>query len=298
MKPDDELESALKNLRFETGAKLDKRVFTDAAPAMGIPPFVDESAATSETFRQSQVQWKKSQPRPRNGAFRRRISVGAVAALLLACLSVASWIQWTSKETLHWAHVAKAAAAKQWIRASASLSNGELLEYWASPKYEIKASRTGQEVAVCDFRRGVQCRYFPQSGTLHRSQSTLAATTPSLPVLEATMQAFATGDHRLETTFAGSVLVSQQTHTDSASDAPLTELTLVLRQQKSEREGSIVFLIDSTTGLPDAMQVNPWWPSRGDRPVVFFDYPKDGPLDAYGLGAPRSARVVDIAGGI
>lgn len=236
----------------------------------------------------------------RDGRKRRRALLAYAAALI----GLVSILPWLGSPSCSWAEVVQAVHATPWMHSTCKGPGGQKDESWLSPAQGISASRWDKRVEFRDHKLRIYWSFDPDENVLYRLPELRDQTRTHYLQLMDTFAGLLRADPKAESARAYLQLAGN-------ADAPLQAINEKPKSVKDEAgrnwlayefnvrspEGTEPFhisvLVDPRTKLPHLWKVEGTIGKEKLSREIVFDYPEKGPVDAYALGVPRSAKVVD-----
>jgi hypothetical protein len=226
------------------------------------------------------------------GNRRRRLSgiltLVGVAAALLAAVGI-----WFLRPSAGWAQVADALRSRPWIHATWKGLQGQQGEFWFSPERGVSARRQDRWVIYDDHRLGIRYSYEPEEQTLYRVPQDTQLTKREVSAFAEVFEKLLRGEAKLHSPLYGSEIVQQERRRVVIQDENWTEFDLTLRLHVQDELLRLVFRVPPGRRLPYSLKWTPLGEKAGESMEWVFEYPENGPVDAYALGVPRTSRVVD-----
>lgn len=228
---------------------------------------------------------------PPRRSLRWLLAAGMAAAVLIAA-SV-----WLWRPSVSWAEVGKALAGKPWIHGISKEKDGSNMEWWFSIERGIFAQRHGKQALFEDNRLHVRYEYDADADRILRQLSPeQSAGRSAAELFEGIMR----GNVRAGLFVGDEEVIAQEARrvVDGGRQWLEYDLTLRSRFLGTNRLTQLRFRVDPETQLPYSMRVKPMAASGGQIASEsgferIFDYPAQGPVDIYDLGAPRTAELID-----
>lgn len=276
MTPEQQIEQLIADTRFTTSPEQERRVLEEAGKVLA------ERVGTVHT------------PIPY-----RKIGLRlAVVASLVAMILVAFLLRETP-QTVAWAEVQKKVAEQEWIHIIWRGQDGETSESWVSIPLQIDGSKFvapsgAQHLRLVDFKKGIQEQYDPE-------QNIVARSTRIFPIQREIFEAFramsglfsavSSGEEPVNAKLLDTEIVSQTSRAIERNGKEWIEFELRTRTEEEAVTRSL-YLIEPDTRLIRTMQV---FQENLQISSAVFSYPETGPMSVYDLGAPKTAKFVDLA---
>ena len=276
MTTDQQLEQLIAGCQFTTSPEQEQRVLQDAGDIL------------------------QGQPRSAGVPFSyQRIGLRLAVAASLAGLILMAILLREGTYSVAWADVQKQVAGQEWIHIIWKGKDGETSESWSSIPLQIEASKFvtssgAQHLRFVDFENGIQEQYDPEQNVVARSTHIFPIQRKSFESFEVMNGLFAAvtkGDKSVDVKLPDAEIKSQESREIERDGKKWVEFELNVRSSKEHDVVSrMVFLIDPETRLIRSMQV-----FNGEEPATaVFAYPKTGPKSVYDIGAPKTAKFIDL----
>lgn len=236
----------------------------------------------------------------RHGRLLRRgfLACGAAAAILL------SLTPWIGSPSYSWGEVVQAVRKVPWLHSISKGPGNDVQEFWLSPAQGISASRWDKRVEYRDHKLRIYWSYDPEESVLYRlpelrdqrrtyylrMMDTLEGLLHADPKADQTLAYLELGGHGDQP-----VQVIDEKHKSVKDEAGRSWLEYEFKIRDPDLTDAVhmTVRVDPQTKLPHLWRTEALIDKEKLSREVVFDYPEKGPEDAYAIGVPRSARVVD-----
>jgi hypothetical protein len=226
------------------------------------------------------------------------VSLSCAAAVLLVAIAGMLLRPRTS-----FAEVAQALLDRPWVHMrTTGVDQGEM-ETWFSPAKNVIAMKRSDAIVYEDYRLRISETYDTKDGVITRVpivwkslgrgiESMVVALKALLQEERPSREPLASleflGPKREEMT-----LLDQRVERVTKAGHAWLDYSLTVAGPPAGRPVRLLFRVDVATKLPSLCRISG---QLDDKPVtreIHFDYPQAGPADLFGLGVPRSAKLVD-----
>ena len=280
MRPTDNIHSLIKKLHLKAGAELDQRLRTEIRRAL------DEQRHTKPAATGPKI-WRK--------IMKSRITKLAAAAVIIivGLISLSRFGGSIDGTSIALAQMTEAMKQMPWMRCVSNMKRPgeENAEYWYSFDMEIEAQKYENGILrFYDYKTLLGHCYTPESNEVTVSripENRLFAVGAGAPwdFLDKTGEELAKNE--------GATITHE---TDESNNVE----TYKVRVPRGTPEGSLgieewIFTADSLSHLVISLKLQGYDPNGSFMEVAeaSFDYPDNGPMDIYEIGAPQIAAVID-----
>ncbi|MHC4744040.1 MAG: hypothetical protein ACYS8Z_19150 [Planctomycetota bacterium] len=271
MRPDNKIRSLFAQSSVNVRAQYDDRIMNDAFAALGQPDRTESAAKHPGLWRI---------------IIKSKITKCAAAAVIITAIALAIYLPSGSVDVLSvaMAQMEEAMGNTPWMHVVTS----EGKEYWYCFEPKIEAVKHRQ--VICYYNRDKQERhvYDPNSDTIVISHfrgglflSEVHGAESPWDVLRQFFRSRRPADAKVDI------------RTGKYDGTEVKIYTVTIPEHASHQDippaADIIWeiIVDSQTALPIVY-------GQPGRPELSFDFPQDGPRDLYDLGAPQSAKVIDL----
>lgn len=229
----------------------------------------------------------------------RKIGLRLAVVASLAALILVAFLLRETPQTVAWADVQQKVAEQEWIHIVWNVKIGESVESWTSIPLQIEATRFetpsgALHLRLVDFKNGIQEQYDPEQHTVARSRRIFEIQRQSFQSSEAMSGLFTAvmkGDKSVNVKLPDTDILSQDSREIERNGKKWSEFELKVRHRKEPDVTSrMVFLIEPETRLIRSMQVF----NGKEQATAVFSYPETGPKSVYDIGAPKTAKFIDL----
>jgi hypothetical protein len=228
----------------------------------------------------------------------RPVSIAVVTSLAASLLVLVAW--WGTSRQSAWAEVMEAVAKKPWLHAVTThrIRSGEAVEreLWFSASHGVRADRFGEELIWTDSEIRTNETYSRKENTIVRTRyDERDDKRHELSVFfEAIFEAFLSAQAGHTVASGPFKLVHQQQRAVKQEGKRWIEHRFtMLRDGKPSKQEWVVY-VDSDTQLPFRWETIDRYEGQIGGQRWDVDYPDTGPASIYAMGAPRTAKVVDL----
>lgn len=228
---------------------------------------------------------------------RRRRTGRSFAAASLAVVVVLVVAVWSSRPSYSWTSMLRAMEAQPWIESVSGSGADESVRNWFSRVHRVAIRLSDREIVWDDLAGGVRSQYRVGSDVLEQSRLEGVGD----PSVDRLLVSFLLRQFGMKTDAAGQPVAGRievmQERWRRMQDGNRQWIELEVELAWSESAGErlhLVFRVDPDSSLPQSCRVV--GPASQRRPVIQFDYPREGPRQVYELGVPRTVVVHDATG--